>query len=275
MMEPGKWAIQVATASTLRSVLAEKLRELVQAKISERPYGAELAATPQEAYRIVLNSQIAGHVYRVLHQKMAGDAAELYRVMSAVDWTAQFPVDATFVVSFTGSNKVIRNTLFGVQCVKDAIVDRFMAQLGRRPSVNVESSDVRVHLHLTQKNLAIVSVELSAGSLHRRGYRLEGGLAPLRENLAAAVLRRAQWPQVAAARGAFVDPMYGSGTMVIEAALMIRGLDMDQKRQRLGSLRWLGHDWQTLEQVMAESALAAIEMPLVGMDIDPYQIDQA
>jgi len=274
-MEPGKWAIQVATDSTLRSVLAEELRELVQAKISERPYGAELAATPKEAYRIVLNSRIAGHVYRVLQQGMARDAAGLYRVVSAVDWTAQFPVDATFAVSFTGGNKAIRNTLFGAQCVKDAIVDRFVARLGRRPSVNVESPDVLVHLHLTQKNLATVSVELSAGSLHRRGYRLEGGLAPLRENLAAAVLRRAQWPQVAAERGAFVDPMCGSGTLVIEAALMIRGLDVDQKRQRLGSPRWFGHDWQALEQVMAESALAAIEVPLVGMDIDPYQIEQA
>ena len=102
---------------------------------------------------------------------------------------------------------------------KDAIVDRFRDRFGIRPSVALERPDLRINLHI-HRDTATVSIDLSGESLHRRGYRTEKGLAPLKESLAAAILLRSGWPEVSARGGALVDPMCGSGTLPIEAALM-------------------------------------------------------
>ncbi len=123
---------------------------------------------------------------------------------------------------------------------KDAVVDRFRANTGTRPGVDLARPDIRINLHLTPIETG-VSLDLSGDGLHRRGYRLEGGEAPLKENLAVAILMRAGWLRIAAAGGALVDPMCGSGTLLIEGALMAADVAPGFLRDYYGFLGWKGH----------------------------------
>ena len=131
-------------------------------------------------------------------------------------------MDDTLAVDFTGVNDRIRDTRFGAVRIKDAIVDQFRATSGgQRPSVDARAPDVRVNAHLASTRVAI-SIDLSGQSLHRRGYRADKVQveAPLKENLAAGLLLYAAWPSEAAAGASLLDPLCGSGTLPIEAALM-------------------------------------------------------
>ncbi|NDE56883.1 MAG: hypothetical protein EB071_08405, partial [Gammaproteobacteria bacterium] len=146
----------------------------------------------------------------------AATVEALYNGIRAIDWGEQMDPESSLAVDFASSRSAITHTLFGAQKVKDGIVDYFRDRVGRRPSVDLVQPDLRVNVYL-DLDQATVSIDLSGDSLHKRGYRIEGGKAPLKENLAAAILLRAGWPKVAAAGGAFLDPMCGSGTLPIEA----------------------------------------------------------
>ena len=143
----------------------------------------------------------------------------LYDGARAVDWSAHLGADGTLAVDCTSSRSAITHTQFAALKVKDAIVDRFRDETGTRPSIDVAAPDVQVNLHI-DRDVATLAIDLSGESLHRRGYRGPQGAAPLKENLAAAILLRAGWPALVAAAAAdgeplgFVDPMCGSGTLV-------------------------------------------------------------
>ncbi|WP_407275362.1 bifunctional 23S rRNA (guanine(2069)-N(7))-methyltransferase RlmK/23S rRNA (guanine(2445)-N(2))-methyltransferase RlmL [Halothiobacillus sp. DCM-1] len=276
------WPITVVTAPDLAAPLAEEIRQLVSAKISDRPFGIELLATPTEAYRIVCDSLIAGHVYLRLQQGDAATADALYQFVQRIDWSAHLAADGYFSVSATGTTEALRHTGFIATRIKDAIVDQFRARTGQRPSIDTEHPDLRLHCHLTAQGQATLSLELSNGSLHRRGYRQEGGLAPLRETLAAGMLWRARWPKYCAEASpehpvTLFDPMCGSGTLVIEAALAALGQPPAMRARRLGSRGWLLHDVQAQSAVLANPPPARdpAAFRFIGRDIDTEQIAAA
>ncbi len=153
----------------------------------------------------------------------------------------------------------LRHTQFAAQKAKDAIVDRIRERSGARPSVDLVAPDLRLNLSLMRER-ASLAIDLSGDPLHRRGYRQSGVEAPLKENLAAALLLRCGWPAIAAAGGAFVDPMCGSGTLVIEAALMAADVAPGLLRRRFGFERWLQHEAAVWEELRA----AALERRRIG-----------
>lgn len=281
VQEEQTWPITVVTAPGLQTALAEEIRGLVGARVSDRPFGVSLDATTEQAYRIVCDSLIAGHVYLGIVSGRADDADGLYRLGQSIDWTRLFPVDAGFSITATGTSESLRHTGFIVTRLKDAIVDQFRDRTGNRPSVDTDAPDMRIHCHLTQAGFANISIELSNGSLHRRGYRTEGGLAPLRENLAAAILWRSRWPEIGAQGGALFDPMCGSGTLLIEAALRAYGQPEWMRQARIGSLAWLGHDHSAQQSVLdtpvapCASDATQADIKICGRDIDPTQIAAA
>ena len=136
---------------------------------------------------------------------------DIYEAVNGLDWGAHIRESGSLMVDFSGRSEAIRNAQFGAQKVKDAIVDRYR-QAGRsRPSVDLREPDVRVTAKLAKGQLTI-GIDLSGDSLHQRGYRLDGGLAPLKENIAAAALWAADWPARSRRGEALIDPMCGSGT---------------------------------------------------------------
>ena len=202
------------------------------------------------AYRACLESRIGLRVLWQLARFPVADANALYAGVRGVDWSAHLGADGTLAVVFSGSVPGVTHTQFGAQRVKDAIVDQFRERTGTRPSVDREAPMLRINAHAARGSVTI-ALDLSGDSLHRRGYRGAQGAAPLKENLAAAILVRAGWPAIAAAGGGFVDPMCGSGTLPIEAALIAAAIAPGLSRPRFGFERWKQHDadaWQALRK---------------------------
>ena len=231
----------------MESLLAGELRGLGARELKQTRAGVSFTGSLETAYRVCLWSRLASRVLLPLASGRATDADELYSTVQRVSWDEHLGVDGTLAVDFTGVSEAIRDTRFGAVRVKDAIVDQFRERHGdRRPSVDVRAPDLRVSAHLARGRLT-VSVDLSGDSLHRRGYRLDKLQveAPLKENLAAAVLLYAEWSRESAAGGSFLDPLCGSATLPIEAAWIAAdvapGLLRAQGIAGFGFLRWKGH----------------------------------
>lgn len=237
-----------------------------------RGYGAL-----EVGYRLCLWSRLANRVLLVISRFPTVDAETLYQGVHAVDWAEHLLPSGSLAVEFSGRGSGIDNTHFGALKVKDAIVDRLRSASGERPSIDKLDPDLRVHLRL-DKGQAVLSLDLSGHSLHQRGYRLQQGAAPLKENLAAAILIRAGWPRIAAAGGALTDPMCGVGTFLVEGAMMAADIAPNLKRERWGFSAWLGHVpalWNRLHadaQARAEAGLARPPLWIRGYEADPRLI---
>jgi 23S rRNA (guanine2445-N2)-methyltransferase / 23S rRNA (guanine2069-N7)-methyltransferase len=236
--------------------------------------------TLETAYRLCLWSRLANRVLLVLSRFTVTNADTLYEGVAAIDWSEHLEPSGTLAVEFSGKGSGIDNTHFGALKVKDAIVDGLRRLSGQRPSIDKVRPDVRIHVHL-DRGEATVSLDLSGHSLHQRGYRLQQGAAPLKENLAAAILIRAGWPQLAAQGGALADPMCGVGTFLVEAGLMAADIAPNLKREHWGFSNWLGHIpavWNRLIDEAEDRAVAGLARPplwIRGYEADPRLIQPA
>src|SRR4029077_4365248 len=178
----------------------------------------------------------------------------------------------------SGGNESIRHTIYGSQLLKDAVCDSLRETTGERPTIQPERPDVLVHLHV-EGSIALVSLDFSGESLHRRGYRSEGGRAPLKENVAAAVLLRAGWPGVYEQGGTLLDPMCGSGTFLTEGALIAADAAPALEREYFGFLGWRGHDAELWGRLRAEARdrrrARAARRCVLGSDVDADAVRMA
>ncbi|MBS7458648.1 bifunctional 23S rRNA (guanine(2069)-N(7))-methyltransferase RlmK/23S rRNA (guanine(2445)-N(2))-methyltransferase RlmL [Coralloluteibacterium stylophorae] len=271
----------VSCAKGLEYLLVDELQALGATRATATVAGANVEGEAESAYRAVLWSRLASRVLWPLAEFDCPDEDALYAGAAAIDWPLHLDADGTLAVDAHVSGSAITHARFAAQRVKDAVVDGLRAETGRRPSVDTEAPDLRLNL-VVRKGRAILSVDLGGGPLHRRGWRVAQGEAPLKENLAAALLLRGDWPRVHAAGGALLDPMCGSGTLVIEAAAM--AADLAPGLLRHGDeepTRWQGFQralWTRLrEDALARAAAgrAAVTTPIAGSDRDPEAVDAA
>lgn len=235
-------------------------------------------ATLQTLYQMCLWSRLANRIILTLARVEEVDTArDVLDAVGDVSWETLMVENATLRVDFHGRSEGIRHTQFGAQTVKDGIVDRFQAQGLLRPNVDPHRPDTRIYAHL-HRNVLTLGIDLSGDSLHMRGYRLEGGKAPLKENLAAALLVRAGWPDRARKGEVLVDPMCGAGTLLIEGALMACDIAPNLGRPRWGFQGWQEHDpelWKQVEREArwrAEAGKRRCRAAFIGQDVDGYVI---
>lgn len=272
-----RYEIVLTCPKGLEGLLLEEARALGLEEAREQTAAVRGQAELEVAYRLCLWSRLANRVLLVLSRFSMNNAEELYEGVKAVDWRDHLEPAGSLAVEFSGHGSGIDNTHFGALKVKDAIVDRLRTPGGERPSIDKINPDLRVHLRL-DRGEAVLSLDLSGHSLHQRGYRLQQGAAPLKENLAAAVLIRAGWPRIAAEGGALADPMCGVGTFLIEAALMAADVAPNLKRERWGFSNWLGHVpaiWKKLHAEAEQRAAAGLARPplwIRGYEADPRLI---
>jgi len=265
----------------VEALLAKELRDLGARDVTERSAAVTFAGPLSIAYRACLWSRLASRVLLQLAEFPSATAEALYDGTIAVPWEEHISPDGTIAVDAVGSTKGLTHSGFAARKVKDAVVDRLRERFDRRPSVDLTAPDVRLNLRL-HKERATLSLDLAGSPLHERGYRTPGEqvAAPLKESLAAAVLVRAGWPEVAASGGALMDPMCGSGTLLIEGALMAGDRAPGLLRTTWGFERWLAHDAGAWGDLLAEAddrAEAGLErLPLIaGSDNDPSAIELA
>lgn len=260
-------------------LLAEELQTLGAVAIRPGRGGVLFNATLATAYRACLWSRMANRILLRLTSFAATDAEDLYRGVRALPWEDHGRPDGTLTVDFASSHSPIGHTRFGAQKVKDAIVDRYRERRGCRPTVQHRCPDLRINCYWLN-DLVTVYLDLSGESLHRRGYREETVVAPLKENLAAALLIKAGWPAIAAAGGALLDPACGSGTLAIEAALMAADIAPGLWREHWGFSGWPQHDPAIWDELLAEAHQrrdhGVREVPaIVGCDRDAAAVRAA
>ncbi|MDQ1118340.1 MULTISPECIES: bifunctional 23S rRNA (guanine(2069)-N(7))-methyltransferase RlmK/23S rRNA (guanine(2445)-N(2))-methyltransferase RlmL [Pseudoxanthomonas] len=271
----------VSCAKGLEYLLVDELTALGAAKATATVSGVNVEGTLHDAQRAVLWSRLASRVLWPIGEFDCPDQDALYDGIFALPWTRHLTSALTLAVDAHVSGEAITHARFAAQRIKDAIVDHLRAEGFERPSVDVDEPDVRINFSL-RKGRATVSIDLGGGPLHRRGWRQVRNEAPLKENLAAAVLLRGGWLQSYAGGGGLLDPMCGSGTLLIEGVLM--AADVAPGLQRHGSLppsRWLGFDakqWRVLlDEARTREAAGRAKLGQVafGSDIDPRAIEAA
>jgi 23S rRNA (guanine2445-N2)-methyltransferase / 23S rRNA (guanine2069-N7)-methyltransferase len=261
-------------------MLSAELREVGVNVVREHPAGVSFDGPLASAYRACLHSRIASRVLLTIADLNASDPDVMYRGLLELPWESHVGSDGTFAVSVVGESPPwLRHTQFAALRAKDAIVDRMREHTGERPNVDTASPDLRVSLRFA-KDRVTVGIDLGGEPLHRRGYRQAGVEAPLKENLAAALLLRSGWATMAAEGAAFYDPMCGSGTLVIEAAMIAANIAPGLLRKRFGFERWLQHDavlWEELrDKAVSERRLEALEAGrCAGSDRDQSAIRAA
>jgi 23S rRNA (guanine2445-N2)-methyltransferase / 23S rRNA (guanine2069-N7)-methyltransferase len=276
---PPSFAYFATAPKGVEPILEQELIGLGAGSVRQRKGGVAFEGDLATGYGACLWSRTASRVLLVLAHVPADSAGALYEAVVELPWEEHLSPDATLAIDFVGRSPTITHSGFGAQKVKDAIVDRLRARAGRRPSVDLQYPDLRINVHLAGDRAAI-AVDLSGEALHRRGYRDETVAAPLKENLAAALLLKAGWPQLARAGGTFLDPMCGSGTFPIEAALIAADRAPGLLRPRWGFEGWLGHVpalWRRiLDEARQRAAGGLEELPLiVGGDEDARAIRAA
>lgn len=263
-----------ATAARgFEEMLKTELEQICGATCKVTQGGVHFTTNQKGAYQALLHSRLASRILLPLITTKIFSDSDLYASIIAFNWADLFDPRDTFYIDFNGTNREIRNTQFGGMRVKDGIVDYFERKGFARPTVDKIKPDVRIHVYLDRDDV-IISLDLSGDALHIRGYREETGKAPLRETLAAAIILRSGWKK----GSPLVDPMCGSGTLLIEAAQMQANIAPQLHRKYWGFNAWKGHNVELWNNVL-EEAFRKVETdnePLFfGFDLDHRVLTKA
>lgn len=264
------------TSNGLENLLVEELTKLGITDAKPVQAGVKFKASKEQIYRCCLWSRLASRFVRVLSEFTCQNDMDLYLSASSVNWVNHFHSSKKFVVDFNGTNNEIRNSQYGAMKVKDAVVDCFTKKNLPRPSIDKDHADLRVHVRL-HKDKAILGIDMVGGGLHQRGYRTEAGRAPLRETLAAAIILRSGWSETKP----LLDPMCGSGTLLIEAAMMAAGMAPSLKRPKWSFEALEDFDAELWAQIKSEANVQArrsvkkVDCKFFGFDNDARVLQTA
>ena len=253
-------------------ILADELRQLGASNIRPGIRSVEFEGDLGFMYKANLCLRTAIRILKPLNTFNARNERELYQKIYAMDWENIFLPDSTFAVSSTLKSEIFTHSLFISQKVKDAIVDKFRDHTGKRPSVNKDAPDIRIHIHIHNKSCHI-SLDSSGESLHLRGYRTATNIAPINEVLAAGLLLMSGWN----GRSNFLDPMCGSGTILIEAAMIACNIPANINRKHFAFQNWLDYNPQLFD-LIRESSLSKIReyhFKIRGFDKAPSAVSKA
>jgi 23S rRNA (guanine2445-N2)-methyltransferase / 23S rRNA (guanine2069-N7)-methyltransferase len=263
----------VTCAPGLERILYGEVKALRFAKAEQQVGGVLFHGTLEDAWRANLWLRTAVRVLMRVSRFEARSADALYAGAGEVDWSRFLAADGQFVVDAQTKESGIDHSLFAAQRIKDAVADQFREKHGVRPSVDKEEPDLAIHAHLFRDRCTLL-VDTSGGSLHKRGWRRFQGRAPLAETLAAAIVLDSGWDR----RAPLLDPFCGSGTILIEAALIASGTPPGAFRERFGFERWKNHDasrWRAAREEALRTPSFPRKLVLQGSDVDGQTITGA
>jgi putative N6-adenine-specific DNA methylase len=266
--------ITATTQFGLEEVLAEELRQLGARDIKVVTRAVEFSGDKRLLYAANLWCRTAIRILVPFASFYVRDEEDLYRKVSRIRWQDYLSLDQSFAINAVVSKSTFQHSLFLSQLTKDAIVDQFRHKTGQRPDVDVTRPDIRLNLHMHENELTL-ALDSSGDSLHRRGYRIQTNVAPLNEVLAAGLILLSNWDR----HSPFIDPMCGSGTLLIEAAMMAYNIAPGLYRQdNFGFRQWPDFDRKLYEEVVAEARarrLPESDLEIIGSDIDRDYIEAA
>ncbi|QWG09243.1 class I SAM-dependent RNA methyltransferase [Flammeovirga kamogawensis] len=253
----------------LEEVLKQELIQIGAKNVKAGNRAVTFEGDNEVLYKANLHLRTALKILLPIKQFRARNEQELYDRVKKVNWAKYIDLDGTFAIDSTVWSETFTHSKFVALKVKDAIADHFTEIFKRRPNVDVNQPDIQIHIHISQRE-CILSLDSSGESLHRRGYRSEQRQAPLNEVLAAGIILLTGWK----GDRPFLDPMCGSGTLLVEAAMIASNTAPGIKR-KFAFMNWKQYDRKLWNQVFREAkrAVVEIEVPIVGSDIDREAID--
>lgn len=266
MAQPEKF--HAKTLKGFESLLADELKSLGAERTEIVNRGVAFYGGRALLYRVNLASRLSIRVLLPLFRFEATDADTLYRRVKRYDWSLHLDNKMTFAIDPVVHSPYFNNSHYVSQKVKDAIADRFREQTHLRPSVNKDQPDLLINVHISGRWVTL-SLDSSGGSLHKRGYRTGQFEAPLNEVLAAGMIMTTGW----SGDTPFLDPMCGSGTLAIEAALIAAGIPPGIFRKQYGFENWKDFDQELMEHVVKDLPQEKeVKVPIIARDIDPEAV---
>lgn len=260
-------------ARGLEELAAQELTELGAQDVAQGFCGVSFQGDRELLYRVNLWARLPFRVLIKLGEFPSLDANELIESIQQIEWAKYLNPDLTMAVTVTGKNEQLNHSHFTAVQVKRAITNQQTKEFGSRSNVDIDEPDVRINVHI-DKDICTVSLDSSGNSLHRRGYRSAVGDAPLKESLAAALMKMSGWtPDLA-----FVDPLCGSGTLPLEAAMQALNIAPGIFRDQFGFERWLDFDRALFEQLLKDAETGEkkdLELTIIGSDRSFEVIQQA
>jgi putative N6-adenine-specific DNA methylase len=266
------YRLVVKTLFGLEEILSKELLALGGREIKKLNRAVSVIGDLGFVYKINLGLRTGLRVLLPLAEFEMEDVEHYYEELLSIPWEEHFDVQTTFAVDVVGRNDLLNHSSFAGLKAKDAIVDRFREQVGDRPTVERNNPEVPIHIHIYEDTIRVY-LDTSGDSLHKRGYRLESAHAPLNEVLAAGIIMHSKW------NGGMpvLDPMCGSGTFLVEAALIAHNMPPNIYRGDFGFSYWRGYNHDLFEKIKSGLLSRAKEYPgkFFGRDLDTYALDAA
>ena len=250
MNEERKYRMTAKTQYGLEEVLAEELKSIGADEIEKLNRAVSFRGSKETMYRACLELRTALRIYKPIQEFKVRNEETLYKGAYRIDWSRYLNPTMTFAVDSTVNSQNFNHANFVALKVKDAVADHLRKKFGARPDVDTNDPDVRLHVHI-RENDCTISLDASGNSLHKRGYRVSQTMAPLNEVLAAGMLLLSEWN----AEGNFVDPMCGSGTLLMEAATIAHNIPPGINIKKFGFMGWNDFD----EELWAKVRKSAID----------------
>ncbi len=256
----------------LETILAQEIKELGGRDINILNRAVSFEADKELLYKSNLNLRTALRILQPIATFYARDEQQLYKNVKKINWELYLKNDQTLAVDSVAFSTTFKHSKFVALKVKDAVCDQFRENTGIRPSVDVKNPDLLINVHISNENVTL-SLDSSGGPLNRRGYRTNKHPAPINEVLAAGMILLSAWDK----KQAFIDPMCGSGTIVMEAAMIAAQIAPNIKRKEFGFMKWRNFDAKLWKKVVEESKAKIIrpDCRITGSDISSAFIDVA
>ncbi len=258
-----KFKMVVKTFRGLEDVLFNELKNLGAINLIKGNRMVEFVGNQEMLYKANFHLRTALKILKPIFEFKVKNEDQLYKSIQTIDWSTYFDLEGTFAVDSVVFSNYFTHTKYVALKVKDAIVDQFRDKYGKRPDVDVDDPDLRINIHISNETCT-VSLDSSGDSLHKRGYRIKANKAPLNEVLAAGMILLSGWDK----KSLFIDPMCGSGTLVIEAAMMAHNIPPGLYRKKFGFESWKDFNSELLEDIYEEeSPENKIDINIIGADI--------
>lgn len=272
MPENKDYRLVIKTLFGLEEVLSKELLSLGGREIQKLNRAVSCVGDLGFVYKINIGLRTGLRVLLPLHEFQMEDVEHYYEEIASIPWENQFSLEKSFAVDVVGTNDWLNHSSFAGLKAKDAIVDRFREFTGDRPMVERGTPDVPIHIHIYRDTVRVY-LDASGDSLHKRGYRLAAAHAPLNEVLAAGIILKSKW------NGGMpvLDPMCGSGTFLVESALIAHNMPPNIYRETFGFHHWLGFDEELYDKIRDGLLNRAKEYngKIFGRDLDDYALDAA
>ncbi len=273
MLQKEKFELTASTLFGLENVLAEELKALGAEGIEVQNRAVKFLSDNELLYKANIQLRTALRVLKPIARFKARDQYALYKNIKRIKWEEFLNLHHTFLIKPVVFSPHFRHSKFAAQKTKDAIVDRFRERFNKRPSVALENPDIPINLHIAGDHVT-VSLDSSGAPLNQRGYRKSGGDAPLNEVLAAGMIKLSDWD----AKSTFIDPMCGSGTLLIEAGMMALNIPPNINRNEFPFMNWQNFDrklWKELTADVKSNILSAeqVSVKIIGSDINLQQLE--